>query len=934
MIKVFKRKRNLLLKGKNGLLFNINLNLRILPNLNYGIIFILYFQIIEEKNFLVILDDEMHIDGFTESGQINSKFTVNNAVNYGLSQSAIGHHIGSIIPDILLQIDYDNKNEKYFFTKENMELKAYFYPTYNTKEMSIKIQKLLEIIKERRININEYGEEEKISINEMFNDFIKEINSQNKKSYSIFYKIESRKFLERKYRYFRVYITNDLLSDNFKDVILKNKSTNLISNTENNNKDNSGKNVDKLIKLKINKSNVDNMKNEKINNNNNNDESKNDININNNEDLNINQNQINFSQPTSNSSSILSKVNKETNEFHKLKNEIINRKDFISIKLIRYFVLIYIVIICVLVGFDYYNTDKSIHSLSIFLRQNLYFEATKIACANTYNSALSLRLLRNKIINNLDCPNSNCTLFYYNLLIKSFTEIRQLKYDLNNFYDDYQEIFSKKMVVTSNRYKFPTPEYLNLDIDNYLNFLIADGLKISANITSYFGNSTFFDFPSNQIIDIYIDNLLNSSYNFFKSDIYKGFDTKEKVKRYKKYIDNIPIRLIISLVIFVITIIVIIYIACRINSIEIFYLDKLINFSSNNFEDYLKKLDELKKTLRDETNDDEDKNMDDIDDDMENNKNENDDNKNLDKTIDKKNMNKKKELKKRKNIANYFFKINCFFIIKISICFILLVIYFLITIIVFESYETNYNKFDRSISEINSIYLNIFETFINFKKQVEKFFTSGNSEDIIIPNDSDISQPKLGNTLFDIIHNSKYTKEHLEKIKSLYNENVCDVIKNEEQNDKYCESLFSAVLTKGLDQVIVQMSIIINNCVDDLTLLKSNKDLNNFYSINNYYYNYEILVGYYIFNSFLITKDIFDIFAEDEIKYISIIQTAITCVYALFIVIMIILCFYFVHVYKNVGNSFWNFIGILPNKFISDDENFYESIIKLGDLLY
>ena len=102
---LLKNKTNLLLKGKNGLLFNINLNLRILPNLNYGIIFILYFQKIEEKNFLIILDDKMHIDGFTQSGQINSKFTVNNAVNYGLSQLAIGHHIGLIIPDILLQID-------------------------------------------------------------------------------------------------------------------------------------------------------------------------------------------------------------------------------------------------------------------------------------------------------------------------------------------------------------------------------------------------------------------------------------------------------------------------------------------------------------------------------------------------------------------------------------------------------------------------------------------------------------------------------------------------------------------------------------------------------------------------------------------------------------------------------------------------------------
>ena len=31
------------------------------------------------------------------------------------------------------------------------------------------------------------------------------------------------------------------------------------------------------------------------------------------------------------------------------------------------------------------------------------------------------------------------------------------------------------------------------------------------------------------------------------------------------------------------------------------------------------------------------------------------------------------------------------------------------------------------------------------------------------------------------------------------------------------------------------------------------------------------------------------------------------------------------------GYSFWNFIGILPNKFISDDEAFYDSIIKLGE---
>ena len=47
------------------------------------------------------------------------------------------------------------------------------------------------------------------------------------------------------------------------------------------------------------------------------------------------------------------------------------------------------------------------------------------------------------------------------------------------------------------------------------------------------------------------------------------------------------------------------------------------------------------------------------------------------------------------------------------------------------------------------------------------------------------------------------------------------------------------------------------------------------YSPNKYYYNYELLIGYYIFNSFLITKDIFSVFREDETTYIINIQKAI-----------------------------------------------------------
>ena len=274
-----------------------------------------------------------------------------------------------------------------------------------------------------------------------------------------------------------------------------------------------------------------------------------------------------------------------------------------------------------------------------------------------------------------------------------------------------------------------------------------------------------------------------------------------------------------------------------------------------------------------------------------------------------------------------------FFIVKSGISIILLVLYFIITILVFNNYKNNFSNFDKSLVEINDIFLNIFKTFLIFKKQIENSLHN-DFKDIIIPSDADIAQPKLGNSLIEILHNTKYTEEYINKIKTLYNDNACEILNNDLGEDKYCQNIFSSVLSKGLDQAIVQLSIIINNCLDELTALQMNKNLATMYSINSSYYNYELLVGYYIFNSFLITKDAFSVFRDDEKKYISIIQKTITIAYCLFLLLIISLCIYFIYIYKKEGNSFWNFIGILPNKFISDDENFYDSIIKLGELLY
>ena len=198
----------------------------------------------------------------------------------------------------------------------------------------------------------------------------------------------------------------------------------------------------------------------------------------------------------------------------------------------------------------------------------------------------------------------------------------------------------------------------------------------------------------------------------------------------------------------------------------------------------------------------------------------------------------------------------------------------------------------------------------------------------------ELTQLNLGNAFFNIIHSSKYSDNSINIIKSLYNENACKILVENITNDKYCENIFSSLLIKGLAQTIVHMSNIINNCKDELTTLKMTKNLTNMYSINNYYYNFEIVVGYYFFNSFLITRDAFTVFRNDERNYIFNIHETITIIYIVFVLIIIVYCSYIIYTYQKKGKSLWNFIAIIPNKFILDDENFYDSVIKLGDILY
>ena len=970
---IFKTQRDVLLRGKNGIMFNVYLYVKPSPNLSFGLIYFAYLQKIQEQNFIIILNENLIINGFIGMNHIGSNFTINN--NYGLSYNINGHHIGILIPEILLQMNYDIKSNNFLLSKNNIDIKGNLYSINNFKDLDDKLSKILEIIKEKNTSENN---DNKIVTFEEYEEYIKSLNIEQPKPYSIFFRIEAHKFIGGKYKYYRIYIINDLLSGNENSFTMESNINTIITNEDNNH--NLKETIDPKMKFKekkkvnnytitsnkINNPNISNkyirLKTEYKNNILNKDEeedklneknkhreinlieNENKNNINNSNNNNKTRN-INFSKP-SNPSSILTQSSAESPEFNKLKNEIINKNDSFYVKLMKYLYYIFIIFNILLIAYDYFKSKKIINAMIEYLRENLFFTHTKISAVCVYNSAFNLILIKEKYIKDNSCIDNPCHKIYANMLLKCLREIKNEKNNISYYYSDFQHFFNQKFktdlyVINSN-----DPDHLYLDIDNYLNLIISQGMKIISNLTDIYNNTDEFN---SAFMKMNIKNVLVNSLNYFNSN-FSGFVGKEKEQRCDKVSSNLSISLYISIGIIIILIFVFSYYIYKINIMEIYFLDKLINFSSTNFDEYLKKLEELKKKFKDDDNEEGEKNLEDFDvkgDDIDGkneNKSKDNNNKNELKNNNYKNSKNKKEkqnkiqqqkLKKKKIMSHYFVKLNFLFGLKISFIVLTSIIYFILIMLITLNIKNSYKKFDSVLEEINKVYFDSFNIFLVFKSQVEIYFYTNDITKLITLSDSQIERPKFGNALISIIRNNKYSEEPLKLMDKLYNNNACQILSNNNNATyKVCEDLFSSILTKGMEQAIVQMNIIITSSVDEINSLKENKTLYDLYLRNSIYSDYEILVGEFMLESFLKTQNIFEILRLDEKSYIF--KTYKICLFVFCIIYLIFLIFmiYYIYSYKNVINSFFNFIGILPAKFITDDDYLYKTIIKLEQNFY
>ena len=1008
----FNKYVQIVIKGKNNSIYKAKAFLKCLPSLERGIIYIIIVEKIKDKSFIFVLDDNLNITSMSDpiSMSFGNSITLTNNAVYNLNTNLIGHNIGVVIPEILKYVEF--KNNKFNIFKVDKDIKGTLYPNLiNINSTEKKIDLILDKIKEFGILIG--NEEIENYNNQLFNSSILEkrkihmrlnilklnkdkINNFeylqlisdldrefDKKSFKIFYRVHSKSFINGKYNYYTINISEDIFR--IPQGIINNTEISYLYNPKNNLKFSIVGSNNKKINVKNIKINIDEEDEEKnllLK------EQKNDFLLNNNKLKNNNEN-ISVITHVKNSELYLN-----SNSFIELKNILIKNIEPKFISYMRLILIIYCIISIIIIYIDINQSIKKFEKMRFYLYQNLLFNRTKICASCFYNSALNfLQIKYNNILfeNGMNDEYFKYYLDSFNICLSS------LKYYTQGFiyYDkDFQAIFHKKRNVEIVGFNEKNNISTTMDPYNFIYFFESNSLVLYNNYLEYFDKN-------NSNYDSKIKNLLNLSYYFCITDEIKGFsfeEIKEK-KNSSKFKKSFKL-FYINLIIFISSYFLLFYFVVKVNKIEMKLLKKLIKFNNLDLENYIKYLSNLKKTLKNESHENEEsKNIFDSENqnnkissenklfttDLNNNKssfikkiNENDKN-----IIDEKEKSPKK--KKKKNYKKYakisqlhnvkfqimkiFFNItNFLFIVKFSIILITYMTYYFSIFLLYnnklnfliEFYKTNYilnGKFKvtseilvklRKQDELLMLFNFYKEYYIsllnnsnenNFSVSFNNKIYSKNNISLLenlnyfyqFEKEDDYSIPQIENILLPLFKDKNIGDNNpYSKLKQIFQGNSCELIfNNQTQINRLnlCKTYWSGIFLQGLEQVFIQLEIEKN------TYLRIIKDYNE--NFLNYYEIVENIKHFYLFFDLFFLpmfRAINTYLTEIRGNIISNINKNFNYIMWIYIIIEIILCilaFFVVNSFKNnVINSFL-FIEIIPMEFIMKDESFFNMIVKL-----
>jgi hypothetical protein len=289
----------------------------------------------------------------------------------------------------------------------------------------------------------------------------------------------------------------------------------------------------------------------------------------------------------------------------------------------------------------------------------------------------------------------------------------------------------------------------------------------------------------------------------------------------------------------------------------------------------------------------------------------------------------------------YFKRENIMFGIKIIFTIAITLSYYLIFLIINLKFKNNYIKFDSINVDIEKVFKDSYNIFIPLKRELELYernlincTTLGTPYQLKLPIFDNLKIPILEDFIMQILEDPDFKQKTIEEFQTIFNEDICKDSGNPLLlND--CHKFWSGILSKGMRQSIAYLNTIIGNVLDELKSLNDdNKSLFNLISEPSSYFEYEIFNEYYLNKISQKAKSIFATLRKEKLEAIYKTQLYILLVYILLLILIFFLLMYYLYNYKNIFISFINFLGIVPLRYISEDKNLSEEIIKFGNNFY
>ena len=952
---IFKKEKLALLKNKNGGLINIKFLVKPVPNLCYGLIYFVYLQKIIDSINIITLDKDLKINGFTENAAL---YQIEKGFN--LNQGMIGNHIATIIPDILFLLEYENGEFK--IIKEDFQFKGNFYPINKMNKIKGKIDSILDKIKNNKIH-NELNKENTFNNRneEMLKELSKELFKGKIKPYNIFYKIKKYTFLEEKYKYYKLYIT-DNNSTNLIDAMAQ-ITYSMSSKDKNNTYIISQKSISRDAKVKkekqirINKRHLTQAKN-----------TRNITIITQNmsrelEQIKENQDNEKKSTPNQNKTAFFFQSGNLHFQFNNIKLGILNKKETKPIIFMFYLSIIFVITTISFIIYHEKLIENSFEKLSTFLDENIFFNMTKMGVAVLYITVTNIKWQLDSC--NLESPLFNFTLINEHMLSTDVAYLKWIKNFINNFgiefYNVVNEKYDIKIAAFSINKDYEEINY-QLNNDNILNYFVNRGehlLKVYPDLLNYF---QFNIIKNLEVIELNcelfeLNNLVNQTYLYLHSNI-NGFILEEKNKKTNKIFYNFPNEFIFNgVILFFLFFIYILYIL-HIYKIEIFFINKLINFNNNNLEIYLKNLDEIRKKMGNDNSENTDEEEKDIDSNEYNSiKNSlKEEENNLERSEIKKNkilnkINSRKNLKRYRNkqkkikkLNSYFLSKNIFFGIKILLIIIIYLSYYILSIIIEKYKKEEFITFDAINDSMIGVFKELYDIFISFKRELDLYENSlincgknitNKTYNLTLPSPSDFKTPNLGNSIMEITTGLGHKSTALDNLTEIFTRDACKFLTNNQEEYTFCSEFFwNGILLEGLEQTIVKIGDIIKTIIEELDSLNIGAKTFNEILQDSTYRIYELFIELYYQKSYRTIDDFFWAIRKEKLYYILKIIRNLLYSYIIISIIFFFVLLYFIYNMKNLFNSFLNFIIILPQKHLCEDEDFYKDIIRISSDLW